>query len=157
MKIGEIARRTAAYRDAIAELTERIEALTAKRTILAAQLCRAACRTSSVTERDDSNKMIADLRDLPVALPEPLDDGATDYLVGRPAPPLGLLSTACESVSLHELGPGLTILYLYPLTGRRPTDRSVDGLAAQGGVPVDTWHHGLLPDTAQDSHATGAV
>lgn len=112
----------AAYRDAIAELTERIEALATKRTILAAQLRRAACRTSSVPERDDSNEMIADLRDLPVALPKPLDDGASDYLVGRPVPHLGLPSTAGESVALHELGPGLTILYLYPLTGRPGAD-----------------------------------
>jgi peroxiredoxin len=33
-------------------------------------------------------------------------------------PPLRLLSTAGETVALDALGPGRTILYIYPMTGR---------------------------------------
>jgi hypothetical protein len=61
----------AAYRDAIAELTERIEALSAKRAALAAQLHHAAYRTSGAPACDDERKMMTDLNQLPQTCPCP--------------------------------------------------------------------------------------
>jgi peroxiredoxin len=63
-----------------------------------------------------------DLTRLPADLPRPTDDGAADHLAGRPAPRLVLPSTAGDRVALDALGPGRTVLYLYPLTGRPGTD-----------------------------------
>jgi peroxiredoxin len=55
---------------------------------------------------------------LPEGLPVPIDDGAADHLVGLPAPRLSLPSTNGGVVALDALGPGRTVLYLYPMTGR---------------------------------------
>ena len=63
-----------------------------------------------------------DFLTLPPGLPVPEDDGAADHLPGRTAPHLALPSTAGETVHLDALGPGRTVLYLYPLTGRPGTD-----------------------------------
>lgn len=60
---------------------------------------------------------MTDLTSLPPDLPIPADDGAAAHLVGQPIPHLSVLSTAGRVVALDELGPGRTILYLYPLTG----------------------------------------
>lgn len=58
------------------------------------------------------------LHSLPADLPIPPDDGAARHLPGRQLPPLSLPSTDGTSVRLDRLGPGRTILYLYPMTGR---------------------------------------
>lgn len=63
-----------------------------------------------------------ELTRLPENLPRPADDGAADHLSGRALPRLTLASTTGERVSLDALGPGRTIVYLYPLTGRPDTD-----------------------------------
>ncbi len=65
---------------------------------------------------------MTDFRQLPADLPVPEDDGATAHLPGRPAPGLVLLSTAGENVALDQFGPGRTVLYVYPLSGRPGTD-----------------------------------
>ncbi len=65
---------------------------------------------------------MTDPRELPANLPIPLEDGAADHLVGRPVPHQSLPNTASETVALHKLGAGRTILYLYPLTGRPDAD-----------------------------------
>jgi hypothetical protein len=57
-----------------------------------------------------------------LSLPVPQDDGAAGHLPGMKAPGLALLSTAAEMIRLDALGPGRTVLYLYPLTGRPGTD-----------------------------------
>jgi peroxiredoxin/DNA-binding transcriptional MerR regulator len=109
----------AAYRTAIAELTERIGALTAKRDALLGQLRQAARRGGSgETGPPDP----ADLYTLPPDLPVPADDGAADHLVGRPAPAVVLPSTSGDDVALDRLGAGRTVLYVYPLTGRPEVD-----------------------------------
>lgn len=59
---------------------------------------------------------------LPPDLPVPQNDGAADHLPGRAAPHLALPSTGGETIYLDALGPGRTVLYLYPLTGRPGTD-----------------------------------
>jgi peroxiredoxin len=57
------------------------------------------------------------LDELPTDLPQPIDDGACDHLVGMTLPNLSLASTARRDVNLAALGPGLTVVYCYPLTG----------------------------------------
>lgn len=65
---------------------------------------------------------MTDLNRLPADLPIPEDDGAADHLVGRPIPHLRLPSTAGRTIALDDLGPGRTVLYIYPLTGRPDID-----------------------------------
>jgi peroxiredoxin len=55
---------------------------------------------------------------LPADLPVPVDDGAAAHLLGHQLPPITLPSTAGRSVQLNSLGPGWTVLYCYPRTGR---------------------------------------
>ncbi|MGH8861688.1 MAG: peroxiredoxin [Jatrophihabitantaceae bacterium] len=59
---------------------------------------------------------------LPDDLPVPIDDGAADHLAGLRAPDVTLPSTAGGTVCLDRLGPGRTIVYVYPMTGRPGTD-----------------------------------
>ena len=63
-----------------------------------------------------------DYLSLPPDLPVPQDDGAADHLPGRAVPHLALPSTGGEMVYFDALGPGRTVLYIYPLTGRPGTD-----------------------------------
>ena len=73
-----------------------------------------------------------DLTRLPDDLPAPLDDGAADHLPGAPLPALALPATDGSVVALDRLGPGRTILYAYPLTGRPGTDLPDDWDAIPG-------------------------
>jgi peroxiredoxin len=59
---------------------------------------------------------------LPDNLPVPEDDGAADHLPGMVMPPLSLPASDGNTVDLAALGPGRTIIYLYPLTGRPGVD-----------------------------------
>jgi len=63
-----------------------------------------------------------ELTRLPENLPRPINDGAADHLSGQALPPLMLVSTSGEHISLDALGPGRSILYVYPLTGRPDVD-----------------------------------
>ncbi len=65
---------------------------------------------------------MTDLSQLPEDLPVPEDDGAADHLLGQPIPRLRLPSSTGRTVALDDLGPGRTILYVYPLTGRPDID-----------------------------------
>jgi peroxiredoxin len=65
---------------------------------------------------------VTDLTRLPDGLPVPTDDGAAAHLTGTPLPPIVLTSTTGERVSLDRLGPGRTVLYVYPRTGRPGED-----------------------------------
>lgn len=60
------------------------------------------------------------LTELPTNLPIPLDDGACDHLTGMALPDLSLASTSGTEVSLSSLS-GITIIYIYPMTGRPDT------------------------------------
>ncbi|TWF74299.1 peroxiredoxin [Pseudonocardia hierapolitana] len=62
-----------------------------------------------------------------MTLPVPEDDGAADHLRGLAAPHVTLPSTSGGSVTLDALGPGRTVLYVYPLT------------AGPDGVVPDGW------------------
>ncbi len=55
---------------------------------------------------------------LPTDLAVPADDGAADHLPGRALPDLTLPASDGTPINLARLGPGRTILYLYPMTGR---------------------------------------
>lgn len=110
----------ATYREAIDELTERIEALTARRTTLITNLNAAARRGSAVAVHEEHGS--TDYLRLPEDLPAPEDDGAADHLPGMPLPRLTLLDTAGRAIRLDALGPRRTVLYVYPLTGRPGTD-----------------------------------
>jgi len=66
--------------------------------------------------------MMTNVNQLPSGLPVPDDDGAADHLPGRSIPDLTLPATSGSSVALDQLGPGRTVLYVYPLTGRPDVD-----------------------------------
>ncbi|MEU8687775.1 MerR family transcriptional regulator [Streptomyces sp. NPDC048665] len=112
----------AAYREAIDELTERIEALAARRTTLIANLNAAAHRGSTVVPSEASGTGDEDYLTLPADLPVPEDDGAADHLRGTAAPGAALCDTAGRTIRLDALGPRRTVVYVYPLTGRPGTD-----------------------------------
>lgn len=61
---------------------------------------------------------MTDFTTLPTGLPVPEDDGAADHLLGATMPARELESTDGTRVLLSRLGPGRSVIYLYPLTGR---------------------------------------
>jgi peroxiredoxin len=61
---------------------------------------------------------MTDFTQLPPDLPVPPDDGAADHLPGRRVPDVTLTATSGEAVELGELGPGRTVIYIYPMTGQ---------------------------------------
>ena len=65
---------------------------------------------------------VSDYLSFPDDLPVPEDDGAADDLAGTAMPHIALPSTGGELVALDELGPGRTVLYVYPLSGKPGVD-----------------------------------
>jgi peroxiredoxin len=63
-----------------------------------------------------------DLTSLPEDLPAPEDDRASDHLRGLNMPKVALQSTSGATVHLNQAGSGLTVIYIYPLTGRPAVD-----------------------------------
>ncbi len=61
---------------------------------------------------------MTDYLSLPSDLPVPEDDGAADHLSGMSMPSITLPSTAGEQVALDRLGPGRTVIYVYPMSGQ---------------------------------------
>lgn len=60
---------------------------------------------------------MTNVMELPPDLPAPMDDGACDHLAGILLPDITLPSTRGDQVSLASLQ-GVTVLYIYPMTGR---------------------------------------
>jgi peroxiredoxin len=60
---------------------------------------------------------MSDYAALPDGLPAPVDDGAADGLVGSSVPDLALPSTLGGEMSLADVGAGLLVVYVYPMTG----------------------------------------
>lgn len=118
------------YRQAIDELTQQINDLTARRTALLTQLHQAAHRNSSVPFPEEDP---ISYEDVPTDLPVPVDDGAANHLPGIRLPSLRLPGTGGKLVPLDHLGTGRTILYIYPLTGRPGVDLP-DGWASIPGA-----------------------
>jgi peroxiredoxin/DNA-binding transcriptional MerR regulator len=106
----------AVYRDSIAELDRMIDSLTSRRDELVRRLDEGASRTFR------QETPMTDYTILPANLPVPQDDGAAAHLPGTAVPALTLPTSDGQSVDLAALGPGRTIIYLYPLTGRPGTD-----------------------------------
>lgn len=63
-----------------------------------------------------------DLYTVPPWVPVAVDDGAARHLVGQDLPAVILPATAGPPVRLEALGPGWTVLYCYPRTGRPESD-----------------------------------
>jgi peroxiredoxin len=70
---------------------------------------------------------MANVYELPADLPIPLDDGATDHLVGMSLPHVALMSTLGHVINLGEAaikgknkgkGKGKWVIYCYPMTGQ---------------------------------------
>ncbi len=76
---------------------------------------------------------MTDFTVLPSDLPSPVDDGACDHLTGLAMPSIRLPSTAGRLVDLGALGPGRTVIYCYPRTGR-PGEPLPDGWDAIPGA-----------------------
>lgn len=108
----------AAFRDSITELDRTIASLTSRREHLVERLQQGASRTfrTEITTVIDYSKV------LPDNLPVPVDDGSADHLVGLALPNLTFAATDGRKVNLAGLGPGRTVVYLYPLTGVPGTD-----------------------------------
>lgn len=106
-----------AFRDSIAEIDRTIASLTARRDLLLRRLEEAATRTFRM-----ETPVMTHHNELPQNLPVPEDDGAATHLPGTALPPLSLSTSNGKQRDLSALGPGRTIIYLYPLTGRPGTD-----------------------------------
>jgi peroxiredoxin len=57
------------------------------------------------------------LTELPSDLPQPLDDGAADHLLGMTLPRLTLQATTGLGIKVGEIA-GLLVVYCYPMTGQ---------------------------------------
>lgn len=66
------------------------------------------------------------LQELPPSLPQPVDDGACNHLLGMAIPAVKLASTSGHEVDLAALGPGRTVIYCYPRTGEPGKDLPAD-------------------------------
>jgi peroxiredoxin len=61
--------------------------------------------------------MTQDFSELPPSLPVPIDDGASDRLLGKNLPHVILASTSGNQINLGEIK-GRIVLYCYPMTGQ---------------------------------------
>ena len=111
----------AVYRDAIAEIDRVAGELARRRGELQRRLDAGAERTFQLHEQEPDGAA-QDFTVLPEGLPEPSDDGAASHLAGMALPEVELPASDGEHVRLDSLGPGRTVLYLYPLTGRPGVD-----------------------------------
>ncbi|ALV47100.1 peroxiredoxin [Arthrobacter alpinus] len=143
----------AAFRDSITELDRTIASLTSRREHLAERLQQGASRTfrTEITTVIDYSKV------LPDNLPVPVDDGAADHLVGLALPNLTFSATDGRNVNLAELGPGRTVVYLYPLTGVPGTDLpdGWDAIPGARGCSTEACdfrdHYTLLRDVGAEN------
>ncbi len=85
---------------------------------------------------------------LPTDLPQPLDDGACDHLVGLAMPHVTLRSTSNRAIDVGALGPGRTVIYCYPMTG-------VPGVPLPDGWDLIPGARGCTPQACgfRDHHA----
>jgi peroxiredoxin len=85
--------------------------------------------------------------ELPPNLPVPQDDGACAHLPGKRLPDIDLLATSGQFINLHRQA-GLTVIYVYPLTGR-------PGVALPPGWDEIPGARGCTPESCgfRDRHA----
>jgi peroxiredoxin len=103
---------------------------------------------ANIVEAQDRGSRVSDYQTLPAGLPAPVDDGAAAHLPGRAMPPLSLPSTDGREIALSELGPGRTVLYVYPRTGQ-------PGAALPDGWDEIPGARGCTPEACgfRDHHA----
>ncbi|MEU4217395.1 MerR family transcriptional regulator [Actinoplanes sp. NPDC026623] len=124
---GVCAAALATYRSTITGLEERIGRLTSQRDALDARLDDAAAGL--------------------VATGGPARGADPAALVGGPLPPLGFCATDGRPVELGALGPGRSVIFVYPLTGRPGVDLPNSLLEIHGalaGTEQAAWfrdHH----------------
>jgi len=94
------------------------------------------------------------LTDLPADLPIPEDDGAANHLIGMEMPALSLPTTSGSSVSLQT--EGLTVYYIYPMTGR-PDRELPDGWEQIPGARGCTPQSCSFRDHHQELQQFGAT
>ena len=103
---------------------------------------------------------MADVYELPKDLPIPLDDGATDHLVGMSLPQVALMSTLGHAMELGEMAikgnnKGKLVIYCYPMTGQPdvPLPEGWDQIpGARGCTPQSC----VFRDHYQELQALGA-
>jgi peroxiredoxin len=97
---------------------------------------------------------------MPPDLPVPLDDGASDHLLGSSIPPVRLCSTLGGELDLAEAARGLLVLYIYPRTGRpgEPLPAGWDGIpGARGCTPQSCAFRDHAAELAHHGAATVGV
>ncbi|SDP76210.1 Peroxiredoxin [Actinopolyspora xinjiangensis] len=146
----------AAYRDAIDDLTRRIEGLAARREALTTRLEEAAHRGGHVTPEVPEEGTMTEFPEPPAGLPVPEDDGAADRLPGAVMPRLELRGTGGRTTRLDALGSGRTVIYVYPLTGRPGLDLP-EGWDSIPGAHGCTSEACDFRDHHRDLLAAGAV
>lgn len=104
----------AEYRHAIDRIDSTVRALSERRARLVANLTAASGRLSATVAKDNR---VNPFSQLPADLPAPEDDGAADGLPGRSLPALALPSTDGNLVDVADLGPGRSLIYVFPMTG----------------------------------------
>jgi peroxiredoxin len=92
---------------------------------------------------------------LPAGLPVPFDDGAAAHLPGLAMPDLTLPTTAGGEVPLSRLGV-LTVLFVYPMTGR-PGVLLPEGWDSIPGARGCTAEACGFRDSLSEFHAFGAI
>jgi peroxiredoxin len=99
---------------------------------------------------------MADFTTLPDNLPIPHDDGAADHLTGLAMPTLSVQTSDRRSVDLAAIGPGRTIIYIYPLTGRPGVDlpEGWDAIPGARGCSTEACD---FRDHSADLRAAGAT
>lgn len=119
----------ATFRSTVAGLQRRIGELTAQRDALDARIDAAAQQIVTST---------------PATGVDPAG------LVGKPLPPLHFYATDGRPVDLHALGPGRSVIFVYPLTGRPGVDLPrglLEVHSARGSTDQVSWlrdHHAEL-------------
>jgi DNA-binding transcriptional MerR regulator/peroxiredoxin len=128
----------ATFRSTVTSLKERIGELTAQRDALDARIDEAARRVAT-------------------GAPAPADAGAAPAgLVGGPLPALHFYATDGRPVDLHALGPGRSVVFVYPLTGRPGVDLP-RGLLEVHGARASTDQATWLRDHHAEILAAGAA
>jgi peroxiredoxin len=91
---------------------------------------------------------MSDYLSVPDDLPRPQDDGAAAHLTGMQMPDVMLAATDGENVDLARLGPGRSIIYVYPMTG-------VPGVTLPDGWDEIPGARGCTPESCgfRDHHA----
>ena len=101
------------------------------------------------------SRPVADPYTLPDDLPRPVDDGASDHLVGMRVPALALPATGGSTVDLSALA-GLSIVYAYPWSGRPGQSLLVDDWNEIPGARGCTPESCAFRDHHADLLAAGA-